>query len=214
MRSAGGGQPGRKKSTFTTSCTGSTVEQHRDDRRAAMHRAEVPVLAYARLQQWPRAERVPQRCDVARHRAVAQRDQQLRPRTYRADDVQVLIVCDRALDQDHVHVLQGTPCRRRSGCRRVDVSARSSSRSSMSRNDMWQPEQPPSQTVASRRALSSLFLVLIVHSEVGQERPLLLLHLGDVRPLSNSAPGRARLHALAAARARRRLAPRLVQVGR
>ena len=86
----------------------------------------------------------------------------------------------------------------------------------MSRNDMWQPEQPSSQTVASaglrHRVCSSVLTRR--SSQVRQERPVAsLLPLGDRSALLEERAGRADLDALAAAGAGRRLAPRRPHVG-
>src|SRR4051812_46817319 len=82
------------------------------------------------------------------------------------------------------------------------------SRSSMSRNDMWQPEQPSSHTVAT-------FTLLTFASHQGDvaEELSALGHLGDRGALLAQGAGRADVDALAAPRAAGALAPRLVQIG-
>ena len=66
----------------------------------------------------------------------------------------------------------------------------------MSSSDMWQPEQPSSQTVA-RRGLVMAGRRLVEESLEGQERPL-RLGFGDRPALLEQRPGRAHLDALAA----------------
>ena len=78
---------------------------------------------------------------------------------------------------------------------------------------MWQPEQPSSQTVASRGLRHRRLRLPAVHLEVRQERPALLAPLGDRAALLEQRAGRTDLDALAAARAGRRLAPRRAHVG-
>src|SRR5579864_9652894 len=93
-----------------------------------------------------------------------------------------------------------------------------SSLSSMSRNDMWQPEQPSSHTVARRFLLmqpthaTHSFIFLPHHRQVGQELPA-LEHLGDRASLFKESAGRTDMYALAATGAGFRGAPRFVQVG-
>src|SRR6266496_2189977 len=80
----------------------------------------------------------------------------------------------------------------------------SRSRSSMSRNDMWQPEQPSSQTVAMRGLAVTAGLSSrrpardIDHAKVWQERTAALAALGDRAALLEQGAGRADLDALAA----------------
>ena len=91
------------------------------------------------------------------------------------------------------------------------LSASASSRSSMSRNDMWQPEQPSSQTVA----IFALLLIRVssrIMVRYGRNWRCLTISATD-RALLEQRAGRADVHALAAAGAALAGAPGLVQVG-
>ena len=75
---------------------------------------------------------------------------------------------------------------------------------------MWQPEQPPSQTVASFRRSIAFFSRAVTRKA---RTPRSRRDLGNGRALGEDGAGRARLEALAARGAGRRGAPGLIQVG-
>ena len=83
--------------------------------------------------------------------------------------LEVLLVGDRPLHQ-RTSTSSGKTLASADGREdQVDCAARSRSHSSRSRNDMWQPEQPPSQTVASRSSAAAPW------RRVRSADPLLLL---------------------------------------
>ena len=121
-----------------------------------------------------------------------------------ADGRQVVLVGARPPRPASRRRPRGTPSRRRWASRPGrSRPARSSSRSSRSRNDMWQPEQPPSQAVATRgrtrrRCGHLLHGFFSRASDVGEE--LAVLRASPARPrLLEERAGRADLDALAAA---------------
>src|SRR5579863_10440910 len=86
-------------------------------------------------------------------------------------------------------------------------------RSSMSRNDMWQPEQPSSQTVASVGfwlPCISLIAFASHHRQVRQKLPP-LGHFGHGPSFLAQRAGGADMHAFAATGTALRFAPRLGQ---
>src|ERR1035438_2922178 len=89
--------------------------------------------------------------------------------------------------------------------------ARSSSRSSMSRKDMWQPEQPSSHTVASV-GLRSLVTGFTSHHGQIRQKLSALGHLGHRSAFLAQCAGGTNLDALSATGAAFRFAPRLGQV--
>ena len=203
-----------KTSTGTTSWTGRAYAA------AATVRPRPDVLDPASRSQCRRGRR-PLSCgngfrmrgNIGRDGAIAQRNQRLRALAHQFDFVQVFFAADRALDQRDIHVRREIPWRPPAGCRPDRLSRpRASSRSSISRNDIWQPEQPSSQTVARRSLLISLTDPPPHQRQVGQELAA-LQHFRDRLAFLKQRARRANVHALAASGTGFGRSPGLVQIG-
>ena len=212
MRSADGGQPGRKTSTWTTRWTGRAVGNSAGTTSSGMPGLSVDVLEVGALQQRPDpiglriagtlavtaqspneiSVRVRSRTSRILWRSSSRRDGALDQAE--VDRVRVLLhVDERAVDdvgalgdleQALVHVEER------------HVAARAA----------VEPDR-------GEGGLGHVGLVLAEHAEVRQERTSLLAALGDRSALLEQRARGAHLDALAAARARRRLAPRRAHVG-
>ena len=109
MRSAGGGQPGRKYSTCTASWTGSTRGSSGGTMPSSLGtpRIGLGVLDIGALEHAfgvAQAELVADGGHVGRHGAIAEGDQHFGPRADFMEDLQVVLVADGAFDQADIHV--------------------------------------------------------------------------------------------------------------
>ena len=214
MRSADGGQPGRKTSTLTTRCTGRAIGSRAGTTSSGMPRIERHVLDVGALEQRPDADRVAHPGHVGGDRAVAERDQRLRPLSDEPDLVEVVLATRPPPRRGRSRRRPGTPSRRRAGCRRCRRARRSRAGARPCRGTTC--GSPSSRRARPWRAAACVIAGSAswpMHLEVRQERPALLAPLGDGAALLEERAGRADLDALAAARAGRRFAPRRAHVG-
>ena len=141
----------RRRPPARISCTGRTMASSGGIISRGICGSERGVLQIGAPQHGVGAEVVAHGRNVAGDGAIAQRHQDLGARADQLDAVQVFLARNRAFHQRDVHVLGellGVHQRALDHARRGWASA--SRRSSVSRSDMWQPEQPSSQTVARR----------------------------------------------------------------
>ena len=127
---------------------------------------------------------------VAGHGAIAEGNQDLGALADLLDLLQVLHVRHGAFHQRDVGFRELLEIGDRAKRTTPPCCASSTSRSSRSRNDMWQPEQPPSQTVAKRgfACLPDPLILLPGAVTMYLRKPRLFSSPLTDLPFSNSAP--------------------------